>query len=248
MRIQEETVVLPTPTGHMRTLVVAPADSAPGRPRPGIALFSEIFQITGPVRRAAAFLAGHGFAVAVPEIFHDLEEPGCVLPYDKEGGERGNADKVARPVRAYDDDARAVIEHLLARPDATGGVGAMGFCIGGHLALRAALHPAVRAAVCFQPTDVHKGSLGSGGDDTLARLGDVRAELLLVLGRQDPHVPWEGRRRIHDALEAAGADYAWLELNAAHAAMRDEQSAGRFDPEVQRAVQDLALALFRRRL
>ena len=34
----------------------------------------------------------------------------------------------------------------------------MGFCIGGHLAYRAALHPEVRAAAVWYPTDIHKGS------------------------------------------------------------------------------------------
>lgn len=67
--------------------------------------------------------------------------------------------------------------------------------MGGHLALRAALHPAVAAAVCFFPTDVHSCTLGLGKrDDTLVRLRDVKGEALLIFGRQDPHVPLEGRR------------------------------------------------------
>ena len=40
---------------------------------PGLLLFTEIFQVTGPIRRAAAMLASHGFVVAVPEIYHELE-------------------------------------------------------------------------------------------------------------------------------------------------------------------------------
>jgi carboxymethylenebutenolidase len=64
----------------MRTYVPSPA--APGR-YPGLLLFSEILQVTGPIRRTVAFLAGHGYTVAVPEIFHELEDgPGVVLAYD----------------------------------------------------------------------------------------------------------------------------------------------------------------------
>ncbi|HKX26390.1 MAG TPA: dienelactone hydrolase family protein, partial [Blastocatellia bacterium] len=62
-----ESVDLQTPTGLMRTYILRPA--AEGS-YPGILLFSEIFQVTGPIRRAAAMLAGHGFVVAVPEIYH----------------------------------------------------------------------------------------------------------------------------------------------------------------------------------
>src|SRR5262245_30962690 len=114
MILQEDpSVDLETPTGPMRTYVYRPV--APGR-YPGLVLFSEIFQQTGPIKRTAALLAGHGFVVAVPEIFHDLEAPGCVIPYDAGGADRGNADKIGRPVAAYDDDARVVIRFLLSHP------------------------------------------------------------------------------------------------------------------------------------
>src|ERR1700693_686830 len=52
------TAEIATPTGPMRLHVFQPA--APGR-YPGLVLYSEIFQITAPVRRMAAFLAGNGF-------------------------------------------------------------------------------------------------------------------------------------------------------------------------------------------
>lgn len=245
MRIQESHQDLATPTGPMRTTVIGPGGD--GR-YPGVVLFSEIFQVTAPIRRAAGFLAGHGYIVAVPEIFHDLETIGTALAYDKAGADRGNACKVARPVTAYDADARAVLDFLTRHPTCTGRIGALGFCVGGHLALRAALQPEVVAAACFQATDVHSGGLGRGGDDSLARLGAARGELLFVWGRQDPHIPPEGRRRIHDALEAAGATFTWHELNAAHAALRDEESSGRYDPMVARLTWTLVLELFGRRL
>src|SRR5688572_22688479 len=131
MILQEDPAVdLDTPTGPMRTYVYRPV--APGR-YPGLLLFSEIFQRTGPIKRTAAFLAGHGFVVAVPEIFHELEAPGAELAYDQAGAERGNQDKVGKPVAAYDADARAVIRFLAAQPSCTGRLGSMGICIGGHL-------------------------------------------------------------------------------------------------------------------
>src|SRR3954464_7747350 len=86
--LQEDSAVdLATPGGPMRTYVYRPV--APGR-YPGLVFFSEIFQRTAPIRRTAALLAGHGFVVAVPEIFHELEPPGAELPYDQAGADRGN--------------------------------------------------------------------------------------------------------------------------------------------------------------
>ena len=74
--------------------------------------FSEIFQATGPIRRFAAFIAGHGYIVAVPEVYHELEPAGTVLAYDQAGSDKGNADKYAKPVSAYDSDARALLDYL----------------------------------------------------------------------------------------------------------------------------------------
>ncbi len=244
MLIQRETVDLPTPTGPMRTYLYRP--TAPGR-YPGLLLFSEIFQRTAPIDRSAAYLAGHGFLVAVPEIYHELEAPGAVFPYDTEGAERGNRHKTTKPVAAYDSDARAGFDYLRGHPACTGRLGAMGFCIGGHLAYRAALQPDCLAAVCFQATDLHKRSLGMGmNDDSLARAHEIKGELLLIFGRQDPHIPAEGRALIYARLSESGVLFGWHELNAQHAALRDE--GPRYDPVVARLSYELALEVLSRNL
>lgn len=239
-----ETVELNTPTGPMRTYVFRPA--APGR-YPGILLYSEIFQVTGPIRRTAAFLAGHGFVVAVPEIYHEFEPAGTVLAYDQAGADRGNDLKTTKELSAYDNDARAVLAFLQAASYCTGRLGALGICIGGHLAFRAAMNPEVLAATCFYATDIHKRGLGRGmNDDSLDRIPEIRGELLMIWGRQDPHVPLEGRQKVHAALETAGTRLTWHEFNGAHAFLRDE--GHRYDPELASMGYGLALALFRRKL
>jgi carboxymethylenebutenolidase len=243
MILQEEATDLATPSGPMRTYVYRPV--AAGR-YPGLLLFSEIFQRTGPIKRMAALLAGHGFVVAVPEIFHELEAPGTELAYDTAGADRGNQDKVGKPVAAYDADARAVISHLASHAACTGKLGAMGICIGGHLAFRAAMNAEVLAGACFYATDVHKGSLGKGGDDSLSRIGELKAEMLMIWGRQDPHIPTEGRALIQRRMTEAGVHFTWHEWNGAHAFMRDE--GPRYDPELALACYRLAIDLFRRKL
>src|SRR5579864_4417267 len=137
---------IPTRTGPMRTYIFRPA--APGK-YPGVVLYSEIFQITGPIRRTASMLAGHGCVVAVPEIYHELEPAGTVLPYDQAGAEKGNAHKIAKELASYDADARAALDYLKTHAACTSKLGAIGICIGGHLAFRAAMNSDVRAAVCF---------------------------------------------------------------------------------------------------
>jgi carboxymethylenebutenolidase len=248
MIVRDSTVDVPTPTGPMRTYLYAPHE--PGRPpvpRPGLVLYSEIFQQTPPVRRLAVQFASLGYVVAVPEVYHAHEPPGCVLGYDDAGKERGNALKQIIPLADFDADARAVVAALREHPACSGRVGAVGICLGGHLAFRAALLPEVRAAACFYPTDLHTGTLGRGGEaDSLARAKEISGELLLVFGRQDPHVPAAGRRAIYDALDVAGVWFTWHEFNAAHAFLRDEGE--RYDPAAARLAVGLAADLFRRTL
>lgn len=244
MTVVEEVVELSTAYGPMRTHIVKPA--APGR-YPGIVFYTEIFQVTGPIRRTAALLAGHGYIVAIPEVYHEFEPAGTVLPYDQSGSDRGNELKYAKEIASYDADARAVLDHLKQRPDCTGQLGAMGICLGGHLAFRAAMQPDVRGTVCFYATDLHKATLGKGQhDDSLERAGEIKGELFMVWGRQDPHVPLEGRVVIQQRLNEAGVRLNWHEVNGAHAFLRDE--GPRYDPELAYGLYGLVFSFFHRRL
>ncbi len=64
MVLQEDNFVdIKTSSGPMRTHIFRPKQE--GR-YPGVIFYSEIFQLTGPIRRFAAFLAGQGYLVAVP--------------------------------------------------------------------------------------------------------------------------------------------------------------------------------------
>lgn len=239
-----EVVDLPSPAGPMRSYVFRPA--AEGK-YPGIVLFSEIFQVTGPIRRTASLLAGHGFIVLAPEIFHELEAPGTILPYDQAGADRGNADKVEKELASYDADARAALAFLNSHPNCTGKLGVMGICIGGHLSFRAAMNSEVLAGVCFYATDIHKRSLGKGTrDNSLERVSEIRGEMLMIWGRQDPHVPREGRTLIYNAMSDAGVHFTWHEFNGQHAFMRDE--GYRYDPALALHCYGLVLELFKRKL
>jgi len=246
MIVRESVQDLPTSTGPMRTYVYAPTE--PGRPPrrdPGLVLYSEIFQQTAPVRRLAIQFAGLGYVVMVPEVYHSCEPPGTVLAYNDAGKTRGNAYKQTIPMTVFDEDTAAALKGLREQPVCNGRLGAVGICLGGHLAFRAALHADVRATACFYPTDLHTGTLGAGGKaDSLARAADIRGELLMVFGRQDPHVPKDGRRQIYEALDAAGVYFTWHEFNAAHAFLRDEGE--RYDPAASHLCFALAADLFRR--
>jgi carboxymethylenebutenolidase len=211
----------------MRVLVAAPKQEGQ---YPGIIFYSDIFQLTGPMIRATARLAGYGFVVAAPEIYHRIEPPGMAIPFDDAGRDRGLANAAKTSVAEFDADCRATLDYLNKHPQvAEGKLGAGGFCIGGHLAFRAALQPDVSATVCFYGTGIHDGKLGKDGDaGSLARARDIRGELLMIFGSADPHVPEDARAKIERELERAGTKSSISLYDAEHAFMRDE--GPRYDP------------------
>ena len=219
---------IPTDAKPMRTFVAAP--QAVGR-FPAIWCYSDIFQLTGPMLRSCVRLAGYGFVAAAPEIYHRIEPPGTVIPFDDAGRARGLEDAAKTPVADFDRSCRAGLDWLAAHPKtASGKLGAMGFCIGGHLAFRAALQPDVRASVCFYGTGIHNGKLGQDADaGSLGQASKIRGELLMIFGSNDPHVPREGRDIVERDLRAADVNFRIKLFPAEHAFMRDE--GPRFDPE-----------------
>ena len=227
----------------MRVLLSAPREEGK---YPGVLLYSDIFQLTGPTVRACARLAGYGFVVAAPEIYHRLEPQGTVIPFDDAGRTRGLDDAARTRTAEFDADCRATLDHLAAHARvAAGRLGAAGFCIGGHLAFRAALQEDVRATTCFYPTGVHDGKLGRDADaGSLGRAREIRGEMLLVFGASDPHVPEVGREKIVAVLRDAGVRFDVKVYPAEHAFMRDE--GPRYDPEATDAAFGEMIKFFRR--
>lgn len=243
MIITTEYVDIEVDRSPMRMLVAAP--KAEGV-YPGVLFYSDIFQLTGPMVRATARLAGYGFVVAAPEIYHRHEPLGAVIPFDDAGRTRGLEGAANTPVADFDADARAVLDYLTAHPRvAQGKLAAAGFCLGGHLAFRAAFQEDVRAAACFYGTGIHNGKLGKDKDaGSLEHASEIRGELLMVFGTLDPHIPEDGRTKIENALRAAGVNYSVKLYPAEHAFMRDE--GARYDPESTDAAFADMIELFRR--
>ena len=237
--LTREYVDVPVGERAMRTFVAAPASSGT---YPGVVFYTDIFQLTESSLRWAVRLAGYGFVVAVPEIYHRIEPAGTVLGFDDEGKARGQADAEATPTADFDADVAAALDWLDER---CSNVGAAGHCTGGHIAFRAAFDARVRATVCWYPTGLHDGKLGKDPDaGSLPRAGEIQGELLTVWGTADPHTPPPGRATVKAALDAAGTRYQWHEYDAEHAFGRDV--GPRFDPEATDRAFAETVAFFRR--
>jgi carboxymethylenebutenolidase len=241
--VAHEYAEVPVDGRAMRTFVAAPRA---GGSHVGVVFFSDIFQLTEPTLRWCVRLAGHGFVVAAPEIYHRIEPPGTVLGFDDAGKDRGQGDAERTPVADFDADIRAAVAYLREHPAvAPASLAAAGHCTGGHLAFRAALVPEIRATACWYATGVHDGKLGADRDaGSLARAGEIEGELLMIWGARDPHTPAAGRDAIRRALEQARTRFAWSVYDAEHAFGRD--IGDRFDPQATDAAFAETVALFQR--
>ncbi|BAZ29312.1 dienelactone hydrolase [Cylindrospermum sp. NIES-4074] len=220
MQITKRNIELRVNDSLMRVYVASPKAAGV---YPGILFYSDIYQLGGAITRLADYLAGFGYIVAAPEIFHRLEPVGLVIEPDDIGRMRGNDDARRTPIVDYDADCRAVIEFLKKEisvsPDK---IGTLGFCIGGHLAFRAAFQSEIKATVCCYPTGLPSGKLGQGVADTIQRVSEIKSEMLFVFGTLDPHVPEKDRQTIIAALENAGVTHKVLLYEAEHTFMRDD--------------------------
>ncbi|KAK3321223.1 Alpha/Beta hydrolase protein [Cercophora scortea] len=264
MLIQESHVDVQTTANgkesSMRIFLFHP--TIPGYPKarfPGVVVFSEIYQVTGPVARFARQIAGQGYIVAAPSSYHDFTGPEP-LAYDVPGTDQGNEWKVAKTLESYDEDSRKTVDYLLTLPTCAGRIGATGMCLGGHLALRAALDPRISATTTYFATDVHSRTLGPhstantsptppspSSPHTLDLLPQLKGEVSLIFGLKDTHVPDAGRDLIRAKLRAAGVTFSFHEFAwAQHAFIRDELSKGRYDPAISKACFEVLLELFGR--
>jgi carboxymethylenebutenolidase len=220
VKLREEEVRVAGPDCEIRSVVITPEGGGHGS---AVLLYTDIFQLTESTLRTARRLASSGFVVCVPEIYPRGELAGVALEFDDAGKRAGLAGAAATTTAQFDADRVAVLDHLQQRPGVERLL-AVGFCIGGHLAFRAAFDPRVAATVCFYPTGLQDGALGADADaGSLARAADIGGRLMIVFGSRDPHVPAEARLRIVSALYAAGLTDLELHVLAGgeHAFMRD---------------------------
>ena len=241
MKLNEEFVSVPSSAGPIRTKIITPVGAGPF---PAVLLYTDIFQITESTLRTSRALASYGFIMAVPEIYPHGELAGVALDFDDAGKARGLAGAASMTTSEFDADRVAVLDHLAGFAGVSE-LFAAGFCIGGHLAFRAAFDPRVSATVCFYPTGLQNGGLGGDVADSLSRAAEIGGRLLIIFGTADPHVPADARAQIVTAVYSAGLTDTEFHVYSGgeHAFMRD--IGPRHDPALSERAMTEAVAFLR---
>lgn len=147
----------------------------PGGKGPGLVLLQEAFGVTQFLRDMADRYAEDGYVVLAPDLYWRIE-PGVELT-------DADFERAMALYQQFDPelaarDVRATIAGLRALPEHEGGVGTVGYCLGGRLAAIAAARGDVDCAVAYYGVSVV---------DHLAELENVTVPLGFHYGSEDQH-------------------------------------------------------------
>ena len=175
-----------------------------GGPFPAVLVYMEIFGVNPHIREVVERVAREGYLALAPDYFHRTG-PGVEYGYDDAGMAGGM--KLLGALRADEmiADAKAAIAWLRQRPDVRGDrIGAMGFCIGGHMTYLTACETDVRAAASFYGGGIAAAAGPGGAPSTIGRTGKIRGKLLGLFGGKDGLIP----KSQVDAIRAALAKHS----------------------------------------
>ncbi len=192
--------------------------AGPGRIDPAIIFYMDAGGIRPAVLGMAERLSQAGYVVVLPDLFYRYGPYG---PLDPVQVFKGDVAAVLGPLIATTSNAKAaedtgpILAHLAAHPDVKGGkVGALGFCMGGGMAIASAgAWPSHVAAVA----SFHGGNLVTDAPDSPHNAaGTLQAELYIAAADQDASYPPVMARQFEAALDTANIRYHTQTYPAAH--------------------------------
>ncbi|RUW66269.1 MULTISPECIES: dienelactone hydrolase family protein [unclassified Mesorhizobium] len=194
-----------TQDGSAKARLFRPAAPA----KAGIILYMDIFGPRPALDQMAGRLAGHGYAVLVPDLFYRYVPYG---PFDPKTAFAEEKSKAALLMLSGGTTQGMTIRDGAAFLDAltaagiTGPVGVVGYCMGGARALNAAASYPDRIAAA---ASFHGGNLASDAADSPHRkAASIKARVYVGVAGVDRSFPPEQSARLAEALRVAEVDHA----------------------------------------
>ena len=183
--------------GRVRAYAAEPATRPPW---PGVVVIHEALGLNDDIRAKADRFAARGYLALAPDLFSIGRKPLCVVSAMR------SLFKGAGPAVDVLDAARA---ELAGRPDCSGKVGIIGFCMGGGFALLAAPRPGFDASAANyaqlprEPAGFFRGACpvvaSYGGKDRMLKGAAAKLEAALSANGVE-----------HDVKEYADASHSFL--------------------------------------
>jgi len=240
-----EQASIPTREGDCTVHVFTPTD---GREHPAIVFYMDAGGIRPAALDMAQRLSRAGYVVLLPDLFYRYGPYG---PFDPKVVLSGDFRATLGPLMATTSNAKAAedtgafLAFLDQRPDVRGRkVGAVGFCMGGAMAIAAAASNPLRFAAV---ASFHGGNLATDAPDSPHTFADeLTAELYIAAAEDDPSYPPAMAERFEAALRKGDVRYRSEIYAAAHGWMKPDFPV--YDPqEAERGWREM-IAFFDRAL
>jgi carboxymethylenebutenolidase len=164
----------------------------------------EIFGVNGHIQDVTRRVAELGYVALAPDYFHRTA-PGMQGGYDDAGMAEGMKQLGQLDGDQMVADAQGAIDYLKARSDVRGeAIGAIGFCIGGHMTYLAAASTDIKAAASFYGGGIVAPAGPGGGASTVSKTSGIKGRMLCLFGGQDAMIPEVQVAAVRAALKAAG--------------------------------------------
>jgi carboxymethylenebutenolidase len=197
MDITTERVSIPVGGGAMPGYLAIP--KTPG-PHPAVIVWMEIFGVNSHIRDVAERVAREGYVVLAPNFFHRTA-PTIEVGYDEAGMAAGIKEMGALRADQMIADAQAAVAFLRARKDVRGDrIGAMGFCIGGHMTYLTAAETDIVAAASFYGGGIAAPQGPGGQPAPIQRTNKITGRIELFFGGKDAMIPQSQVEQIRTAL------------------------------------------------
>jgi carboxymethylenebutenolidase len=171
---------------------------------PAVVVYQEIFGVNAHIRDVTERVAREGYVALAPDVFYRTA-PGIELGYDETGMNQGIKLLMQMTADEVIADAKAEVAYLKGRPEVAGRkIGAMGFCMGGHLTYIAACETDIAAGASFYGGGIAAPQGPGGGPSTVSRTPKMRGRVACLFGGKDHMIPPPHVDAVKAALAARG--------------------------------------------
>jgi carboxymethylenebutenolidase len=203
--VSKEEVMITTKDGDCPCFVLTPAHAEKS---PAVIFYMDAGGIRPAIVKMAERLAGAGFVVLLPDLFYRFGPYGPLVPAEVF---QGDVMAILGPLMASTDNARAAADteaflvYLKTRSDIVGRFGAVGFCMGGGMALTAGATFSDRFGAV---SSFHGGNLASEDPMSPHRMvSGLKSEVYIAAADHDDFYPPAMAEKLEDALKSAGVRY-----------------------------------------
>lgn len=202
MSIETEDIQITTSAGQVMGAYLARPEG--DGPFPAVIVYMEIFGVNDHIRDITRRVAEEGYVALAPDYFHRTGA-GMQLKYDDAGMSEGMGHLGQLDSDQMVSDAKDSLVYLRSRSDVVGDrIGAMGFCIGGHMTYLTACETDIVAAAAYYGGGIAAPQGPGGKASTLSRTSKISGHIDCYFGAKDLMIPKDQVDALRSALDDSG--------------------------------------------